>query len=356
MNVLALNSSPRGSGESKTELMLNSLVMGMQDAGALVEVVSLRKKTIKNCLGCFTCWTKTPGKCILKDDMTDELLPKWQAADLVVYGTPLYHYGMTASMKAFLERTIPSSQPFFTIEEGRMHHLLRYEKVPAVVVLSVCGMPDRSHFNALSAQMRYFLDAPGYRLAAEIYRPAAEMMTQPFLKEKVDDILDATAQAGRELVGSLAVSPGTMARITRPLVDSLFFEKLCNVMWKTCISEGVTPKQFAAKKIVPRPDSLEDFLLLFPLGLDAEAVGERKVTLQFTFSGEVRGACYFVIEKGTVSACSGTPDISDLTIETPFELWMDIMTGKADNRQMLLEQKYRMSGDLSLAAQLFQKA
>ena len=73
MKILSLNSSPRSEGQSKTELMLNHLVAGMRDAGAEVEIVKLREKTIKNCIGCFTCWTKTPGKCIHKDDMTNEL-------------------------------------------------------------------------------------------------------------------------------------------------------------------------------------------------------------------------------------------------------------------------------------------
>ena len=77
MKVLAINSSPRGDGQSKTELMLNHLVKGMREAGAEVEVVELRKRKVNNCIGCFTCWTKTPGVCIHKDDMTKELYPKW---------------------------------------------------------------------------------------------------------------------------------------------------------------------------------------------------------------------------------------------------------------------------------------
>lgn len=97
-------------------------------------------------------------------------------------------------------------------------------------------------------------------------------------------------------------------------------------------------------------------MLLFPRGLNTTAVGERKVVLQFKFSGEVPGSGYFTIEKMTVGAQSGTSDSPDLTIETPFEVWMDIMTGKADGRQMFMEQKYGVTGDLSLMMQLFQKA
>ena len=61
MKILAVNSSPRVEGQSKTELMLDNLVEGMRDAGAAVDVVNLREKNIKNCIDCFTCWTKTPG-------------------------------------------------------------------------------------------------------------------------------------------------------------------------------------------------------------------------------------------------------------------------------------------------------
>ena len=46
MKILSINSSPRTGGESQTELMLNYLVEGMQEAGAEVEVVNLREKKI----------------------------------------------------------------------------------------------------------------------------------------------------------------------------------------------------------------------------------------------------------------------------------------------------------------------
>jgi multimeric flavodoxin WrbA len=237
MKVLALNASPRGGKQSKTELMLNYLVKGMCDAGAEVELVALRKKNIKHCIGCYTCWTKTPGVCIHKDDMANELFPKWREAEIVVYATPLYNYAMTAMLKTFIERTLPAAQPFFEIHAGRMYHPLRY-KTPAVVMLSVSGMPDEDHFRALSAHVRYLYASPGRRLLAEIYRPAAEAMTHPFFKERLDDILDATTQAGRELVQSMKVSPETLQRITQPFIDAQSFAEAANETWKTLIAEG----------------------------------------------------------------------------------------------------------------------
>ena len=353
MKILALNSSPRSGGQSKTELMLNHLVEGMQDAGAEVETVNLHQKNIKNCIGCYTCWTKTPGKCLHKDDMTNELFPKWLGSDLAIYATPLYNYGMNATLKAFIERTLPSLEPFFETHDNRMLHPLR-QKIPAVVVLSVCGMPDESHFHPLSVHFNYLLATPGRKLIAEIYRPAAETMTNTRFKDKSNDILDATAQAGRELVESMTIAPETMKRIKQPLDEPHAFASIANLFWKSCIAEGATPKEFQKKNMVPRPDSIDSFMLVFPFGLNASAVEVGQKIMQFNFSGEITDSCYFCIEKGNVVAKHGIGENADITIETPFEIWMDIMTGKADGQQMFMEKKYKVDGDLSLMIQLLQ--
>jgi alkyl sulfatase BDS1-like metallo-beta-lactamase superfamily hydrolase len=130
---------------------------------------------------------------------------------------------------------------------------------------------------------------------------------------------------------------------------------MTNLFWKTCIAEGVTPKEFEKKKMVPRPDSLETFMRFCPFGLKSEAAGDKTVILQFKFSGDVEDSCYFTIEKGNIVAEKGTWESPDLTIETPFDVWMDIMTRKADGQQMFMEQKYKVNGDISLMIQLFQK-
>lgn len=352
MKILAINSSPRLGGQSKTELMLDHLVEGMRDAGAAVDVVNLREKNIKNCIGCFTRWTKTPGLCIHKDEMTMELFPKWLEADLVVYATPLYYHTMNAAMSIFRERTIPAVQPFFEqSDSGKTFHPLR-NRFPAAVWLSVCGFPDESEFDALSD----YLNRTRHKdvtLVAEIYRTAAETLTNSVFQEKASDILDATTQAGRELAEFMKVFPGTMARITQAITDSQLFGEMGNLFWKTCIAEGVTPKEFEKKNMVPRPDSLESFMLLFPFGLNSEVAGDRKVILQFNFSGYVEDSCYFIIEKGNIEARKGIEENPDLAIKTPFNIWMDIMTGKTDGQQMFMEQKYKVTGDIGLMIQLF---
>jgi multimeric flavodoxin WrbA len=327
MKVMAINSSLRGGGQSRTELMLNHLVKGMREAGAEVEVVNLRKKKIKYCIGCFTCMTKTPGKCVIKDDMTKELFPKWLESDLVVYATPLFHHTVNAPMKTFIERTWPVCLPFFEKRsDGRWHHPLRH-KLPAAVFLSVCGFFEESAFGALSHYANFLW---GKNLIAEIYRPAAMNMTQRGFEDLRSEILEAIRQAGRELIESRKISPETMARITQPLGDPDTTAEIGNLYWKTAIAKGITPRTFEKKSIMPRPDSIESFMNIMSRGINHRAVGDIQAILQFTLSGEVEGSCYFTVEKGTIKATLGTAEKSDLTIDTPFELWMDIVAGKVD--------------------------
>ena len=348
MQVLAINSSLRRGGESRTELMMNHLVEGMRDVGAEVEVVHLRQKNIKYCIGCFTCMTKTPGKCVHNDDMTNELFPKWMESDLVVYATSLFHHTVNAPMKVFIERTFPICEPFLVEgHSGRWAHPLRHRQ-PAAVVLSVCGFLEESEFEALSNYFNFLFHGENERLVAEIYRPASQLMTQLPYKDKLYDILDATRQAGQELVESMAISPQTMDRIKQPLGDVQSLKDMSNVFWKSCIAEGVIPKTFERKGMVPRPDSIETYMMVMLVGFNSPAAADTKALLQFNLSGEVEGSCYFTIEKGTIEATLGTADKPDLTVEAPFEVWMDIVTRKADGMQMFMEGKYQVDGNISL--------
>ena len=146
-----------------------------------------------------------------------------------------------------------------------------------------------------------------------------------------------------------------MARLTQDFIeDKEMFARIGNAFWKTCIAEGVTPREFEEKGLVPRADSIETFMILLSMGFNPEGAGDTKAVIQFNFSGEAVGACYFRIESGRIEPLMGTAEKPDLTIETPFEVWMDIMTGKADGQQMFMEQKYRVNGDLSLLMRMNQ--
>jgi len=346
MKVLALNSSARTGSNSKTELLLTQLVKGMRQAGAEVETVNLREKKVKVCIGCYNCWTKTPGRCIHRDDMTEELFPKWLAADVCVYATPLFHHTVNATMKIFLERTLPIHEPFLIEKHERWMHPLR-QNHSAAVVLSVAGFPTMYAFTGLSHYVNFLFGEEEGRLLTEIYRPGAEYLLQS--GRKVQDVLEATELAGTELVNERKVSSETLDRIQQPLSDTVEdFSELANCMWRTCLAEGLTRKKFEKHHLIPRPDSIKTFMLVFSNGFNPESAKDIKAVIQYDFSGQIEGNCHFTISNGTIRAAAGPADKPDLTIRAPFELWMDITTGKADGAQMFMEQKYTAEGDMEL--------
>ena len=353
MKIFTVNSSPRTGEGSSTEFLLNHLVRGMQEAGAEVRSVNLKGKSVRPCTGCFACWTKTPGRCVQKDDMTGDLLPELMRSDLVVYATPLYNHGMNSTMSAFRERMLPLSQPFSEKRNGKTALLTRYPAPPAVW-LSVCGAPEYSEFDAFSN----FLNStnhPDRPIVAEIYRTSSEALRHPAFKNTRKEILDAATLAGRELVLWNKVDPETMRRIRQPLTDPEYLTLMGNLTWKACIAEGIPVQEFLEKGMIPRPDSLEAFMAISVRALNAEGAGDKKLVVQFRFTGQGDASCYFTLEKGTITAAPGTSATCDLRIDTPFELWMDIMTGKADGRESFLRGGYGIQGDVGIAQKVFRR-
>jgi len=90
------------------------------------------------------------------------------------------------------------------------------------------------------------------------------------------------------------------------------------------------------------------------MGFKAKEAGDTTGTIQFNFDGEVQGSCHIVIQDGKLEAKKGTAKDASMTINSPFELWMDIMTGKADGQQMFMEKKYTVDGDFNLLLRMNQ--
>ena len=90
------------------------------------KIISDNKK-IKNCKGCFECWIKTPGKCVIKDGYQD-LGESFSKADKIIIISKCYYGGYSPFVKKVLDRSIPYLLPFFRIEDNEIHHKIRYKK------------------------------------------------------------------------------------------------------------------------------------------------------------------------------------------------------------------------------------
>lgn len=82
--------------------------------------------TIQSCIGCFGCWIKTPGSCVLKDGY-DNMGALFSQADSVRIISSCHYGCYSPFVKNVLDRSIPYLLPFFKIKNNETHHRKRYQ-------------------------------------------------------------------------------------------------------------------------------------------------------------------------------------------------------------------------------------
>lgn len=88
----------------------------------------------KPCLGCFNCWVKTPGVCIINDGIS-KITDDFMKSDAVIVLTPLKYGCYSSSIKRILDRIIPNILPFFKTVNNEVHHAPRYKKYPQLIMI-----------------------------------------------------------------------------------------------------------------------------------------------------------------------------------------------------------------------------
>lgn len=232
MKITAFNGSPRAE-RGNTNIMVDAFLEGAKEAGADTENVFLVHKRIEHCRGCFTCWTKTPGKCVYKDDVAD-LITKIFNSDIMVVATPLYVDNVTGIMKNFLDRLIPASDPHFEKDEhGESRHVLKFQKIPKLVIVSNCGFPEQTHFQVLHHYFQRVARNLHTEVIAEIYRGEGELLKSDslILKPIIWSYKRLLKKAGKEVVQSLKLSEETIKELEKPLISYDLYLKKGNEYW-----------------------------------------------------------------------------------------------------------------------------
>ncbi len=220
MKVLALNGSPRMEASS-TYHILKPLLAGMAAAGAETEVLHIRKLHLEPCIGCYTCWVRTPGECIHKDkDGMVAALESYHSADLVIFGTPLYHFSMSGIMKTFIDRTLPGIEPWLVPHPdipNLTFHPERFHKPNMMLLVSPCGFPEFDHFESLVATFRQIARMERLEYLGEILRPGAEALSHRALQGLFTDYYAIVRQAGEQLIRDGHISAATQADLHQDL-------------------------------------------------------------------------------------------------------------------------------------------
>ncbi|OPY81733.1 MAG: Iron-sulfur flavoprotein [Syntrophorhabdus sp. PtaU1.Bin153] len=216
MRVIALNGSARGK-KGVTWKLMDAFLKGLTEGGATVKDTQLHELNISYCTACLTCMHRTPGQCVIKDDM-NQIYPYLKESDIFLMGTPVYTDTMTALMKTVMDRCICCLDPFLRIdEEDRTRHPYSWRMPAGFFLISTSGFPEKESFDPLIATYKAQTANFGSKPLGEICVPGSiALQVEP---QNFEPHLDMIGQAGKMLALFGKVEPTLLEEINTPILS-----------------------------------------------------------------------------------------------------------------------------------------
>ncbi len=217
-NALVLNASPRGR-QSNSQVLAGAFCRGMTAAGVEVRTLFLTDYTVEPCRGCLSCWGPTPKQCVIHDDMA-YLRKEMGHAEYLILAFPLYVDSMPGPLKTFFDRSIADGEPWFEQDsEGETRHVEAL-KAPKLVILSNCGYPEQSHFEAVRFLFQRIARNFHTDVVAEVYKSQGGILgsSNQELQSVKATYLDRVAAAGRALVENGGIPEELQRTLAEPFL------------------------------------------------------------------------------------------------------------------------------------------
>jgi len=227
--ALAISGSPRAE-KGATELVLGAFLQGYRDGGGLARVINPYKMNIAPCRGCFKCWTRTPRKCVIDDDMK-AILDDMQSVDAVILATPVYHFAMSEGLKRLIERTMPLLEPRLSLDAaGRTTHARIGHRGQRAVLVSACGFPDMDVFDPLRATFARICGMMEWRQSGQILRTMSGLLlsNDPRARENSAGYLKMVSGAGKMFSGGMPLDARFCSYLEQELAPREDFFRIVN--------------------------------------------------------------------------------------------------------------------------------
>jgi len=228
MKVLVINGSPR-SEQSATMHLTNAFLEGAGWTNA--EVIDISKSNVRGCTGCYSCWEKTPGKCVIDDDMKN-FIPKLVEADVVITSFPLYSCYFPGQLKCFMDRMLPLALPFMDKEAESGGHPLRYDlSKQRQFYISTCGFwTAEGNYDSIIALFGRGGSDIDHR-DFSIFCGQGGLFGDPELGEYTASYLDAVKKAGSEFANG-AISKETKELLSQTILPREVYENAADESWE----------------------------------------------------------------------------------------------------------------------------
>jgi multimeric flavodoxin WrbA len=218
-NVIAINGSPR-LDRGYTAQILSPLIEGMVSAGADVELLYASRLRVHPCAcGEMHCWYNEPGECCIQDKM-QPLYPRLRAAETLILATPVY-VPLPGDMQNFINRLCPLIKPRLETRAGRTRAQMRDDvALRRIALVAVGGWWERENLDPVVRIAEELARNAGIEFAGAVLRPHAFLIKQGGeFTHSGHEVLEATRQAGLELVREGVMRHETLEAISRPLIS-----------------------------------------------------------------------------------------------------------------------------------------
>ncbi len=335
MNILVLNGSPKGE-KSNTYQLTKAFLEGMAEGGEAVETreMAVNRLNIRSCLGCFSCWNKTPGKCCMTDDMAG-VIESMLWADVTIWSFPLYYFSVPGPLKNLIDRQLPMALPFMSEdggETGSGSHPARYDMSgKKTVVISTCGFyTAEGNYDGVCSMFDHICGKNQY---TALFCGQGELFRVPELKQRTEEYLGYVRQAGREYSQG-GISAETRASLNQLLFPRKVFEEMADASW------GVTEN---GEKADPSLTFTKQMAALY----NPASYPGSDVILDMDYT-DIGKRYRIILEKSGSRLTEDFTGQPTTVIHTPLSVWQSIAAGEIEGSQALMQHQYSVEGDFYL--------
>ena len=332
MKIMVINGSPKGSN-SNTMRLTRAFLEGMGENE--VREINVSSSKIAGCKGCFCCWNKTPGKCVIDDDM-QYVIESEVWADVIIWSFPLYYFNVPGGLKNLIDRQLPMNLPFMsdrTDGKGSGSHPSRYDmSKKRHMVISTCGFYSADkNYDSVKHMFDHMCGENGYDI---ITCGQGELFRVPELKSRTDEYLDIVRKAGAEFANG-RINEKTREELSVLLYPKEVFEKMADASWD--ISEN------GEEKIDETLSFTRQMAALY--NKSAYDGKDRVVEIVYTDKGKTY---QIVLDKEKSEVFEGSDLTPTTRIETPWEVWLSISRNEIRGDAALMQGLYKVTGDFDL--------
>ena len=297
---------------------------------------------IRPCLGCFSCWNRSPGQCCMEDDMA-QVIEDLLWADITVWSFPLYYFTVPGALKNLIDRQLPMLLPFMEESEGQIGnggHPSRYDMSgKRTVVISTCGFyTAEGNYDGVCSLFDHHCGPGNY---TTIFCGQGELFRVPELSAVTGAYLSCVEQAGREYMGS-GISEESRERLARLLLPQETFEACADASWGIEKEDAGTEKDGDGKKGSETLTFTRQMAALYR----KESWPGKDVVLEMCYTDVEE--CYQILlgKDGSHVYTDGSLK-PDTRIETPISVWRSIAAGEIRGDEAMMQGLYRVKGDFN---------